>query len=73
MSLVIDTIKPYVPFLLGLDVLDKCMFAVDNVENKTINKALGQSVQITLKKERLIFDLVLFFCTVSRMELKKIQ
>ena len=73
LDLDVDVVKPDVPFLLGLDILDKHHLVADNVENKLRSRTLGWSIPISRRRGHLYIDWRLKEALFTRSELNKLH
>ena len=69
----IDIVKPSVPMLIGLDILDLFSLVPDNVENELVNRKQNWKMPIIMKTVHLFFEWDLSETLYTNTELKRIH
>ena len=72
-SLDVDFVKPDVPFLLGLDILDQHQLVADNIDNKLRSRALGWSMPIVRHRGHLYIQWNTNCVLFTRAELNRLH
>ena len=72
-SLDVDVVKPDVPFLLGLDILDQHQLMADNIDNKLRSRALGWSMPIVRHRGHLYIQWNTNYVLFTRAELNRLH